>query len=120
MFNNFKKYKKYYLAILFAIVFVLLPTHLAKANWLTEWTFQIVFGNIFYLIFSIAGKMIEVMVTLLNWAIHIPVYPDGGIAVIDESWKIMRNFANMFFIVALIMMAFATIFDVLPGAAKYN
>ena len=120
MFNNFKKYKKYYLAILFAIVFVLLPTHLAKANWLTEWTFQLVFGNIFYLIFSIAGKMIEVMVTLLNWAIHIPVYPDGGIAVIDESWKIMRNFANMFFIVGLIVMAFATIFDVVPGLSKYN
>jgi len=60
------------------------------------------------------------MVTLLNWAIHIPVYPDGGIAVIDESWKIMRNFANMFFIVGLIVMAFATIFDVVPGLSKYN
>jgi len=57
---------------------------------------------------------------ILQLVINIPVYPSGGIAVIDESWKIMRNFANMFFIVALILMAFATIFDVIPGAAKYN
>jgi len=115
-----KKERRLLITILFAVVLILLPTHPAKANWFTDWTLEAVFGNILFLVFSIAGKMIGALATLLNWAIHIPVYPSGGIAVIDESWKIMRNFANMFFIVALIMMAFATIFDVLPGAAKYN
>lgn len=115
-----KRHQKYYLAIIFAAILILLPTHPAKAGWLADWTMEHTFGYILFLVFSIAGKMVGAMATLLNWTIHIPVYPDGGIAVVDESWKIMRNFANMFFIVALIMMAFATIFDVLPGAAKYN
>lgn len=115
-----KKHQKYYLAIIFAAVLIFLPTHPAKAGWLAEWTFEHTFGYALFLIFSIAGKMIAGLAVLLNWAIHIPVYPDGGIAVINKSWEIMRNFANMFFIVALILMAFATIFDVLPGAAKYN
>lgn len=106
--------------ILFAVVLVLFPTHPAKAGWLADWTFEHTFGYFLFLVMSVAGKMIGALATLLNWAIHIPVYPDGGIAVITKSWEIMRNFANMFFIVALIMMAFATIFDVLPGAAKYN
>ncbi|OGN01265.1 MAG: hypothetical protein A3I26_03895 [Candidatus Yanofskybacteria bacterium RIFCSPLOWO2_02_FULL_43_10] len=120
MSRNFKKYRKYYLAILFAVILVLLPIHPAKAGWLAEWTIEHTFGYVLFIVMSVAGKMIGALATLLNWAIHIPVYPDGGIAVIDKSWEIMRNFANMFFIVALIMMAFATIFDVLPGAAKYN
>lgn len=112
------------LSLLFIVIatsaFVLLPINPVNAGWLAEWTFEHTFGYALFVMFSIAGKMIGALATLLNWAIHIPVYPDGGIAVINKSWEIMRNFANMFFILALIIMAFATIFDVLPGAAKYN
>ena len=120
-----KNFKKYYLAILFAIVLVLLPTHPANAEcgimWGTISDCVLEASSYFvYLAFTVVGKGIAALAGILQWIINIPVYPDGGIAVIDESWKIMRNFANMFFIVALIMMAFATIFDVLPGAAKYN
>lgn len=115
-----QNFKRYFFAIIFAVVLVLLPSHQVHANWFTEWSFELVFGNMLWLIFSIAGKMIAALATLLNWAIHIPVYPDKGIAVIDKSWEIMRNFANMFFIIALILMAFATIFDVVPGLSKYN
>ncbi len=113
-----KKYRKYYLATLLAVVFVLLPTHLAQANWFTEWTFEMVFGNVLYLIFSVAGKLIAALATLLNWAIHMPVHPDKGLAVVDKSWAIMRDFANMFFIVALIVMAFATIFNITKYEAR--
>src|SRR3989338_11051568 len=123
---NFKKYRKLLLTITFVIVLFLLPTHPAKAcvlGWdpisscILEGTSYFIF-----LIFTIVGKGIAVLAGMLQWVINLPVYPADGqrIAVIDESWKIMRNFANMFFIVALILMAFATIFDVLPGAAKYN
>ena len=49
-----------------------------------------------YVIFTLVGKSISVLATLLQMSINIPVYPSGGIAVIDESWKIMRNFSNMF------------------------
>src|SRR3990167_4725899 len=126
MSRNFKKYRKYYLAILFAVVLVLLTTHPANAgcNILTGVNGCILEGASYfvYLIFAIVGKGIAALAGTLQWIINLPVYPADGqrIAVIDKSWEIMRNFANMFFIVALIMMAFATIFDVLPGAAKYN
>ena len=124
--KNFKKYSKYYLAIIFAVVLALFPTHPAKAC-ILGW--DLISGCILegtsyfvYLIFTIVGKGITALAGTLQWVINLPVYPADGqrIAVIDESWKIMRDFANMFFIVALIVMAFATIFDVLPGAAKYN
>src|SRR3989338_6636358 len=123
---NFKKYRKLLLTITFVIVLFLLPTHPAKAcvlGWdpisdcVLEGT-----SYFLYLIFTMVGSGIAALAGMLQWVINLPVYPADGqrIAVIDESWKIMRNFANMFFIVALIMMAFATIFDVLPGAAKYK
>ncbi len=109
--------RKYYLAILFVVVLILLPAHQAEAGW-TEWAFEQIFGNVLWIIFSITGKVIGVLAVALNWVIHIPVYPDGGIPVVDESWKIMRNFANMFFIVALIVMAFATIFNITKYEAR--
>ena len=102
---------------------ILLPTHPANA-WCASMSGCVLEGTSYlvYLVFTIVGQIITALVGILQWVIHLPIYPADGqkIAVIDESWKIMRNFANMFFILALILMAFATIFDVLPGAAKYN
>ncbi|OGM98348.1 MAG: hypothetical protein A2915_04560 [Candidatus Yanofskybacteria bacterium RIFCSPLOWO2_01_FULL_41_34] len=121
------KFKKYFLAILFAVILILLPIHPAEAavgmfgiGSIATGAITTVFGWFLYFIFSSVGKIISLLATGLYYVINIPVYPSGGLAVIDSSWKIMRDFANMFFIVALIMMAFATIFDILPGAAKYN
>src|SRR3990167_9519036 len=65
-----------------------------------------------FLTFTFVGHVISALSLGLYYVVNIPVYPEGGLAVIDESWKIMRNFANMFFIVALIVMAFATIFSI--------
>lgn len=120
-----KKYGRYYLAIIFAIVLILIPTHPAEASCgiirgtISDCVLE-GFAYFILIIFTVVGNFIAVLVGILQWIIHIPVYPDGGIAVIDESWKIMRNFANVFFIIALIMMAFATIFDVVPAFSKYN
>src|SRR3989344_5864481 len=121
MLTKLKKQKLQWLAILFAVVLILLPTHPANA-WCASMSGCILEGTNYFvfLLFTLVGNGIAGLVGILYSVINIPVYPSGGIAVIDESWKIMRDFANMFFIVALIMMAFATIFDVLPGAAKYN
>ena len=35
-----------------------------------------------------------------------------NVGVVNESWTIMRNFVNLFFILILIIMAFGTIFDI--------
>ncbi|KKR02606.1 MAG: Dam-replacing family protein [Candidatus Yanofskybacteria bacterium GW2011_GWA1_39_13] len=119
------------LSLLFVLIavsaMVLLPTHPVNAACIAGFfpiTDCILVGTSYlvYLVFTIVGQGIAALVGVLQWVINLPVYPADGqrIAVIDESWKIMRDFANMFFILALILMAFATIFDVLPGAAKYN
>ncbi len=122
--DGFKiKNKKLCLAILFAIVLVFLPTHLVNAfgiESIATNAISSVFGWLLFVMFSAVGQVISLLAAGLYQVINIPVYPNGGLAVIDESWKIMRDFANMFFIVALIVMAFATIFDILPGAARYN
>lgn len=70
------------------------------------------------LVFTIVGKFIAALAMGLSYVINIPVYPEGGIAVINETWKIMRNFSNMFFIVILIVMAFATIFNITKYDAR--
>ena len=126
--KNYRSYRKYYLAILFAVVLILMPMYPAKAfsaGWFGIGSLAYdavvnIFAYVTFIIFTITGRIIALLIIGLQIVINIPVYPDKGIAVIDESWKIMRNFANMFFIVALIMMAFATIFDVVPGLSKYN
>lgn len=67
--------------------------------------------GVLYAIFSIIG-------TFLGWIakdvvgglilISTSQYPDA----VQASWSIVKNFVNMFFILALIIMAGATIFDV--------
>src|SRR3989344_2432618 len=106
------KFKKYYLAILFAVVLVLLPTQVARADCGVIFSGSISdcvlegTAYLLYLVYSVVGQMIAWGATLLNQVLNTPVYPANGIAVVDASWQIFRNFANMFFIVALILMAF--------------
>ena len=59
------------------------------------------------------GSFIQWAAQTLEWVVSAPV--QGYIlsyGVVDESWNIIRNFVNMFFILFLIIMAFGTIFDV--------
>ena len=62
------------------------------------------------IIFTILGKLLAVLVSMLDWVVRIRIYTD--LPVIQSSWKIMRDFANMLFIIALIVMAYGTIFNV--------
>ena len=59
-------------------------------------------------IFEWEGKLLSTMANFMNWAIYLRPYPK--LAVITGVWKILRDFANMLFILALIWMAFATLF----------
>lgn len=60
--------------------------------------------------FTILGKLLAVMVSMLDWVVRIRIYTD--LPIIQSSWKIMRDFANMLFIIALIVMAYGTIFNI--------
>lgn len=116
--------KKYWLAliVLSAMASLFLPTNSADACILSTdpITNCIKTGvaSLLWLVFSITGKIIGVLAVALNAVIYMRVFPDEGIPVVAASWKIMRDFANMFFIVALIMMAFATIFNISKYEAR--
>ena len=61
------------------------------------------------MIFGLIGNLTAIVAKGLNYAIF--VRPGGNILIVDTTWKILRDFSNMIFIVLLIYMAFATIFD---------
>lgn len=125
MLNTRKAQKKaFYLAALMAFGLFFVPTHSANAFELfgigsfAYGAVASIFAYTTFLMFSLIGSFISVLAEGLYYVINIPVYPDGGLAVVDESWKLMRNFANMFFIVALIIMSFATIFNITKYEAR--
>ena len=64
---------------------------------------------IFNLLFSIIQVLIVGLISIFNYLVFIRV--DNGLPVIKATWTILRDFSNLFFIVILIWMAFATIFQ---------
>jgi len=65
------------------------------------WVFIIIKGGLAYLI-NLFGTWIDAVlsINISNWP------------TVQVSWNVIRNFANMFFIIGLIVMAFGTIFSV--------
>ena len=60
-------------------------------------------------IFQFVGTAI---IKMTEWLGVVLKFPVNNLAIVQAGWTIMRNFANMFFIVGLIVMAFGTIFQV--------
>ncbi|HVZ11116.1 MAG TPA: hypothetical protein VG941_01720 [Candidatus Paceibacterota bacterium] len=63
---------------------------------------------------SILVQFLAVVISIFNYALYLRAFND--MPVITTTWTILRNFSNMLFIVLLIWMAFATIFD----SSKYS
>jgi len=72
-----------------------------------------------WLIFWIIGKLLAALIIALDTFSRIPVYPKTGVPVVEEIWKIMRDMANMAFIVALVIAAFATIFNTFSSSMAF-
>ncbi len=82
------------------------------AGWfssLTGMAFDVLAAAFFNIIFYIIQQAIVFLVYMFNLLAFVHI--DSGLPVIKGTWKIIRDFANMFFIIVLIWMAFATIFD---------
>ncbi|MBI2670262.1 MAG: hypothetical protein HYX20_03925 [Candidatus Yanofskybacteria bacterium] len=72
-----------------------------------------VVGYINTLLLGFLGEVISYFAQLIEE--FITLQTNGGIynvAIVDGSWTIIRNFVNLFFILALIVMAFGTIFNI--------
>jgi hypothetical protein len=68
------------------------------------------------IIADVGGFIISAEGKLLSWAIDIASFTKLG--VVQQGWKICRDFANLFFIAILIYIAFATILRIQKVDAK--
>jgi len=67
-------------------------------------------------IFNIIGNLTVIFAKALDYAIF--VRPGANLIIVEETWKILRDFTNMFFIILLVYMAFSVIFDY--GGYKFD
>lgn len=120
--KNHKITKFLFLSVVAAVLF-LAPAHFVKADGFSLISLDSIGENFIsqltYIFFTLIGNGIEALAKLLNFVLHMAIYSNSVNApVVYQSWIIMRDFANMFFIIALIVMAFATIFDIAQYSAK--
>ncbi len=89
----------------------LIQTGQARADWC--WSagdcIDKALATILATVLWVLAQILIGLMKLFNIAIHFRL--DTEIYVISYSWGIIRDFCNMLFIVALIVMAFATIFE---------
>ena len=94
---------------LFLPIFDAEATSIFSIGNITYEAVSFIFSYAIYIMFTTVGWLLALMVKLLAQVVNIRIYTD--VPVIEISWKIMRDFANMLFIVALIVMAYGTIFN---------
>ncbi|MEK7151472.1 MAG: hypothetical protein AAB784_02035 [Patescibacteria group bacterium] len=108
-----KKNQIIYLILLLTLLIILIPQHQANAVGLLEFGIKEIaqqIGTFFTeLVTTAIGWMAQVIDAFIKYQTEHGVY---GITVVDNSWAIIRNFVNMFFILVLIIMAFGTIFSI--------
>lgn len=71
-----------------------------------------VFGFIQGLILQFIGNTLAAVANALGWFLKSQGSYFKDIAIVQTSWTVFRDFANMFFILILVIIAFATIFDI--------
>ena len=94
---------------LFLPIFDAEATSIFSIGNITYEAVSFIFSYAIYIMFTTVGWLLALMVKLLAQVVNIRIYTD--VPVIEISWKIMRDFANMLFIIALIVMAYGTIFN---------
>ncbi|HCJ45323.1 MAG: hypothetical protein COZ27_01525 [Candidatus Moranbacteria bacterium CG_4_10_14_3_um_filter_41_65] len=110
--KNRKKNRLIFFLILpfFCGVIFLTQTHFAEATWYdpSTWVNEILYG-----IFVMFGIFASLAITIFEWAIK----PESIQELMNnpgvyESWKFIRDFFNLFFILILLYTAFSVIFQI--------
>ncbi|MEK7125230.1 MAG: hypothetical protein AAB864_02495 [Patescibacteria group bacterium] len=76
-----------------------------------------VVNKVSWVIFELAANLLSLLLKGLNLAINMTASTD--VSVVQSTWKIVRDFTNMFFILIMIAMAFSMIFKV-SWLAEYD
>src|SRR3989344_542465 len=90
------------------------PAYAEEANTPT----MISLATMLFYILNLVINAIAGLATAMDLIFSVEITGINGqsIQVVQTTWALVRNFSNMFFILGLIIMAFATIFDV----SRYN
>src|SRR3989344_620824 len=111
-----RTHSSYCATALLTTALILLPVFDARAvgeSWFSGIAYSAasnLFAYSLQIVFSMIGALMGALVQMLDWTVNMRIYTN--VPVIQESWKIMRDFANMLFIIALIVMAYGTIFNI--------
>ncbi len=109
-----KRYRPYIFitAILLALV---LPSQVTHAGIFDATAQSFVMGIIswiFITLRAVLGTVIAGLIYILNFMIYARAFADADhVPIVVAIWKILRDLSNMLFILVLIYMAFATIFN---------
>ncbi|OGZ11538.1 MAG: hypothetical protein A2942_00785 [Candidatus Lloydbacteria bacterium RIFCSPLOWO2_01_FULL_50_20] len=78
------------------------------------------FAAIAWIIFKIAGLFLTLMAKIMDWSISVSLDSQllGSMQFVDIGWTAIRDFANMFFIFALLYIAIQTILGLAGSSAK--
>ncbi len=92
-----------------AVLSFFLPTNFIHASWfgIPDGTDLMVY--IFQAVFELVSNLTAIAAKALNFAVF--VRPGENILIVSTTWKILRDFSNMIFIILLVYLAFGTIFD---------
>lgn len=112
-----KPSKLYVILAVIILLVVLVPQHQANAGpfSLTGIASNAVEQMMMSLLNIVRGWVLQAIGFFANLLDMVIQYQTNNavynVGVVDESWTIIRNFVNLFFILVLIIMAFGTIFD---------
>lgn len=71
---------------------------------------------VYNFIYALLAVIVKIVLALFSWLATgldlVLSFKLQNLAVVQPMWAIIRNFSNMFFVIVMIIMAFATIFDV--------
>ncbi|MBU0636828.1 hypothetical protein KKH16_01300 [Patescibacteria group bacterium] len=102
-----KKYKtnSLFLIIILTAVVLLFP-NLVYADWVTK---KLLFG-LTWVVFYMVNFVGQITIFILHMVAHVAGYNDFvNAATVIKGWVIVRDLCNMFFILILLIIAFATI-----------
>lgn len=113
--NKRKKIINIGLLAVIGSVILFIPDNAQAQFGVLEYVADTFFNNLMSIILRALGSVLSSIMNFFQWLLSFSI-GFYNVGVVDAGWKIMRDFANMFFIVALIIMAFATIFN----TSKYS
>lgn len=106
--QNFFRKRSHFLVIALITFLVPLSVHAFILEAITGVAILAIVGGILIIV---KGILIAFISLLADGTTSILSVSAINVPVVEESWNLVRQFANMFFIVILIVMAFYTIFD---------